>query len=421
MASPHRVPIVPVCPPEALLARVAQSLRFAHHNLARIDQFVLEWGAESDHVVRLTDHVANLGALLVLMSGRVPAPHAERIAERRDQVARRLLPLVRTPRLHDLLVRAPQYGVTLGNAHVLLSAAGYPDADFDALVASTYSEGFHRLEDFPPWVQITHRWIEHLAMGGGPSAFRDLVPFSLLSGRTHPIYWSSEDTLAVTRSIFGMTDFGRQSLPPALRPSHVRGIIDAGLAWALFAEDTESLLRFLIASLCLGDAPSPYAALAREQIERIWTQLAFLPGAGFETEAFNTLTGDAAAAYAFEQLHVANALGGVLSALELAQRPIQRPPSFQEIVPLEPWIARRLSIRGTRSTINSAWVATVASSSLSDRELIRIMGDGILIEACRQYDLAAAERTLTLLDPPATPTRAEAESYLARQRGYQRL
>lgn len=420
MASPHRAPVAPVCPPEVSLEGLRQSLEFAARNAERLDRYESEWGSESEQLVRLVDRVCTEASLLLMVSGRVPQID-ESATALRDRIAQAIAPRVRTERMRDLLRRCPQFGVSLSGAHLMLASAGYPDAEFDGLVVSIFSEGYHRMEDRPPWQTITTRWIEHLAMGGAPATFRDIVPFSLLGGRTHPIYWRAEDGLAVSRSLFGMTDFGRQPLPPALRSSHVRAIIDAALVEALFAEDFENLLRFLIASVCVGDAPSAYAALAREQVERTWKQLGFLPGSRFEAESFTALAGDAAAAYAFSHLHVANFLGGVLCALELGLRPVYFPPTPNEIHPLEPWIARRLAIRGTAASLQSAWVSTIAESRLPDRDLLRILSDGVLMEACRQYDLALLMEAIEEAPTPATATRQEAEAFLDRQRRYQTL
>ena len=420
MASAYRAPIVAVCQPERLLERLHQSLDFAVRNIERMGAYTSEWGAESDTVLRLEDQVCTQASFLLLITGRLPqAPDS--VMRLRNQIAELLIPRVRTPRMHDLLARCPQFGVTVGSAHVLLTNAGYPDPSFDPLVISIFGEGYHRMEDNPPWQIISSRWVEQLAMGGGPATFRDLVPFSLLGGRTHPIYWRPEEPLAVARSIFGMTDFGRQSLPAALRTTHARAVVDAGLLQAFFDEDFENQIRFLIASLCLADSPSAYAAIVREQVERAWSQLGFLPGSSFEADSFQALSGDAAAAYAFSQLYVSNFLGGVLCALELSLRPTYLPSSSTEVHPLEPWIARRLSVRGTPASLQSAWVHTVAESRLADRDLVRILSDGVLLEACHRYDLFMLAETLKDSPHPASPTRQEAEAFLERQQRYQTL
>ena len=420
MASPYRALVAPVCRPEVLEQRLAQSLDFAARNLERLEEYVGEWGSESEHLVRLVDRIAAEASLLLLAASRLPQT-TEPVAAARDRIAAAVEPWIRSHRQRDLLKRYPQNGVALSAAHLMLTNAGYPAPEFDPLVISIFSEGYHRMTDRAPWQMIASRWTEHLAMGGAPAMFRDVVPFSLLGGRTHPIYWRSEDALAVARSIFGMTDFGRHPLPPALRSSHVRAIVDAALIEALFAEDFENLLRFLIASVCLSDAPSAAAALAREQVERTWTQLGFLPGLRFETESFTALSGNAAAAYAFSQLYVSNFLAGVLCALEIAVRPVYLPPTPNEIHPLEPWIARRLAVRGTTASLQSAWVGAIAESRLPDRDLLRILSDGVLIEACRQYDLAALLDAIQDAPTPATATRQEAEAFLDRQQRYQTL
>lgn len=423
MTSPEAAAAWWVPPHARLAARLAQVLDLACRNLARLDALAEHWQEESaDRVVRLRDKIATEAALLLLVARRVaPHPAGEEVARRCEELGRLLAPLIRTARLRDLLVTAPQTAATLGAGHVFLEAAGLPDDGFAALVTEALAQGFAATVERVPYRLMDQRWTWGLLPGAPPPTHADLLPHSILASRAHPLFMSQSDAYAATHAVMYLTDFGRTPLPAeGLDAAHVRALVEAGMAWHLGTEDFDLLVEFLLDAHCLKASRSAYAALAWHALERVWDELGFVPGPVFDAAHYRGLRGEAADAYAFQTMYHTNFVAGMLCAVALLEPEAADPPTEEgEGSRMERLLAHLFAIQGTKATPQAAWLRALPEAPPPDEALLPVLGDLVLIEAGRRQDwrcLAAALEDLHGWGVGPTPTMLQARWLLDRVR-----
>jgi hypothetical protein len=388
-------------------------LAFARSNIERLDSFSRHWRENDDRVIRLQDKVCTEAALLLLLARRA-SPGRMELDKECTALGELLAPAIRTGRLRHLLVCSPQVAATLGAGHIFLTDAGFPDASFDELVLGNLEAGFAETVERVPYRLLDQRWTRNL-LRQRPQSFDDLLPLSILDSRAHPFYMTETDAYAATHAIMYLTDFGRAPLPAGLDAMRVSALVDSGLAWHVLSEDFDLLVEFLMDAGCLGMAHSPCSRFAWQLVDHIWTDFGFLPGPTFNAAEYKTLSGEAAAAYAFQHLYHTNFVGGMLCAVSLLHPDAtQETPDtiLQEAAPLEYLLGCALGIRGTKCSQESAWFKLLPNASVADGELMRIVSDAALIEAARRSDWAMLERIrmeCRCWKIPATATMREAD------------
>lgn len=399
---------------DTIVHRLATQLSFATNQVRRLDQNAGFWPDSGHPTIRLRDKVATEAAMLLLLSRRAETSCRE-LKPFNDALMVPLTREIRSERLRDLILRQPHVAATLGAGSVFLSAAGHPDPGFDALIESTLEQGFGGCVERVPYRQLDQLWTRNL-LAAKPRSIEGVLAGSILHSRAHPFFMTESDAYAVTHAILYATDFGRTALPPSLNAARVCEMISSGLAWTLVAEDFDLLIEYLMCAACLGESGSPAARLGWYVVDRVWNHLAFLPGPTFDPERYRALSGEAADAYACEQMYHTNFVAGMLCALRICF-------PAPDVVPLSPAVdcetiedllATGLAITGTTMTVQAPWFRALDDAPLDDAGLMAILWDAIAIEAVRRDDRGAMDRLIGMASTESSRTAHELHWLLGR-------
>ena len=455
---------------DELLTRLETALAFACRNIEQLDRNSEFWD-DDDSGSRdyLTDKIIAETALLAFIASRVQ-DLPKRVQTTIAGLAEQLSPLARSERVRVMLMRFPHTAVTLASAHVYLSCLGNRDEAFDYLwfraLASGQVEAVERL----PYRALDVRWLRNLAQGDMRADFGDLLPYTTMVSRAHPIYMTREDAYALTHALMYVTDFGVRRLPASLNLGRIRAMIDAGLAWHIMSEDVDLLGELLIGAAVLRQPWSPYAQFAWQMLARTWDELGFLPGPNFKAHEYASLAGDEASAYALKHLYHTNYVGGLLCAVLLSHPenssnaslwtvPSQTYPNlisrceqavtlaaaFCEKQGLHPSalrdaerlssidvtktsscadndlsniMARAIKCSGQNGSSEARWSQVLEDVPLSNDALALVLSDAVLIQAARTYELAMLVGALVdvvHLSLPPSITFVEATHFLTHQ------
>jgi|GEM_PF-7121387 len=383
---------------DALIHRLAAQLSFATEQVRHLDANAGYWPDSGHATIRLRDKVATEGAMLLLLARRAEAACPELIPFN-DALAAPLIREIRSPRLYDLILRQPHVAATLGAGSVFLSAAGHSDPAFDLLIEDTLDAGFGNSVERVPYRQLDQLWTRNL-LAAAPRPLDAVLAGSILHSRAHPFFMTEADAYAVTHAILYATDFGHSAPPRSLDRARLADMVREGIAWTLVSEDFDLLIEYLMCAACLGGGEdggdSPAARLGWHVVDRIWTQLGFLPGPTFDPARFRALSGPAADAYACEQMYHTNFVAGMYCAMRLS---LPAAPAIPTAHPdgsggatIERLLATGLAIAGTRMRPESPWFRALDTAPLDDAALAAILWDAVAIEAVRHGDRAIMER-----------------------------
>ncbi len=389
-AIPRRPAILSLEPVADFEARLECVVRFAVAHVRHLDGYARFWVEEQAHRIRLTDKIAAEAAMLLMLGCRASRPGTS-LAKACALLGEALAPLIRTDRLRRLIVRSPQVAATLGSAHIYLTAAGFPDPDFDALIDEPFEEGYWDSVERVPYRALDQRWTRNL-IESEPAPFDDLLVKSILRSPAHPFYMTEGDAYAVTHAVMYVTDFGRSPLPSLLSRPGVEALVGVGLAWHLVSGDFDLLVEFLICAECLRMRENPAARFAAYVVDRVWRELEFLPGPTFDPARYRTLAGFEAAAYAFHHMYHTNFVAGMYAATRLAAGDSgspERPPVAPrdcDTGRLEHLLALAMNVGGPRAVPESPWFAALDTAPVETADLERLIWDSVAIEAVRQED-----------------------------------
>ena len=429
------------------LIHLTDALLFACAHIPRLEQYSHYWDDHDDPYVSPADKVVVETALLALIASRVPSP-SRRLRAILDDLARHLVPYVRSERNQVLLMRFPHTAASLGLAHVILTNLGYPDDGFDQLFHRALgSESISAIE-LLPYRSTDLRWLRGIANPSQPADVDDLLPHSILTSEAHPIYMSAADTYVLTHSLMYATDFGRRSLPATVDVARVRDVVEAGIAYHLLSENLDLLGELLLGSAILGSMDAPAFALGWWALTDVWSDPGFLPSPTFDRSAFARLEGVAASAYAFRHIYHTTYVGGILCAVMLARQdrdddghaPPARSGTDAELAercrravadalafceghpeaasgsdsgidmqtargeeqegdrPLPPLDMVRQHLRaydGACSRPEAMWARIAATGIVDDDVLASLLSDALLTQAARDYQLAALAGVMT--------------------------
>ena len=392
---------------ETIVHRLATQLSFATNQVRRLDQNAGFWPDSGHPTIRLRDKVATEAAMLLLLSRRAEAVCGD-LKPFNDALMAPLTREIRSERLHRLILRQPHVAATLGAGSTFLSAAGNPEPGFDALIESTLEQGFGGCVERVPYRQLDQLWTRNL-LAAKPQPIEEALAGSILHSRAHPFFMTESDAYAVTHAIFYASDFGQSALPPSLDAARVSEMISSGIAWTLVAEDFDLLIEYLMCAACLGESDSPAARLGWHVVDRVWNHLAFLPGPTFDPERYRALSGEAADAYACEQMYHTNFVAGMLCALRICFPARDAVPlsSAVDCETIEDLLATGLAITGTTMTVRAPWFRALDDAPLEDAGLMAVLWDAIAIEAVRRDDRRAIERLIGMVSTEFSRTAHE--------------
>ncbi len=379
-------------------SRLTGLLQMICEQLQRLDEYAAIWSAADEGVIRFVDKIATEAALLLMLSRRVESGHVQ-LAAANDALAILLEPLVRSERLHGLLVNVPQTAATLGAGHIFLREAGCPNAEFEELVQTALDDGFGETVERVSYRQLDQRWTRNLG-NPGKHCIDDLMPASILCSRAHPFYMTQADAYAVTHAVMYATDFGRLQFPEFVDPVRVREHVLGGIAWHLFSQDFDLLLEYLLCAECTGLRETAHAVFGWHVVRRLWDEIGFVAGPTFDGAHCRELSGIAREAYIFEHMYHTNFVAGMLLAVRLEnQNQYVATPAIpaSDRDQIEQLIGVALSIKETSSCVRSPWFSALDDPPLADAALAPLLWEAAQIEAVRRGDWATSGRLMSNL------------------------
>lgn len=262
-------------PPPGGLARrrLHEVLDFALRHSAHLTQMQPHWQEPCGTGIEWLDKVVTETALLCLIVPRAGGPDPALAAKARA-LAASIEPLARSPAYLQKILRHPQHVIVYGIAHLALTAAGRPDADFDFVVRRAVHARLHQAAERIPFRDLDAMWLLH---GYDEQAFAisfEAVAYgSILSAPASPFYLTRTDGYAITHTVFYLTDFGRHPLPAAIDRPRLRQLLEETIAWNLLAGDLDLLGELLLSAWQLGPHFGPYARLGLDYFFTSWQRL----------------------------------------------------------------------------------------------------------------------------------------------------
>lgn len=152
------------------------------------------------------------------------------------------------------LVWRPGLVPCLAMATTLLNELGRGDPRFDVLPMAAWDTSFRESAERRPHEVLEARWSARHSGCGDDVRIPDT---SVLLRKPFAPMTEAADLGAYARSLYCVTDFGRDPLPAKPLPRDVWDVLDAAITWTLFVGDPERLAELLLAAVYSGMPPTP--------------------------------------------------------------------------------------------------------------------------------------------------------------------
>lgn len=225
-------------------------------------------------------------AMLLYVAARY-APDAGTAALLRD-----LVPYARSQQMRWDVVRYPSVCLQLATPHILLSALGHTDPDFDALLARSWSASARSGHEVVPYRELELLWLHALWRNEQPGpAYEQIARRTALGNPIDLLNGTRDDAYAHTHAAMYATNFGswQVRLP---RPSDE--FLDQAasvLARALVIEDYDLAGEALMAWPQMSSHWSPAAAFGFRVLASLEDRVGFLPAGRSASSRIQRLNG----------------------------------------------------------------------------------------------------------------------------------
>lgn len=317
-ASSHLTPLDATLTREWLLDILLRVLNSALSTVQSIHEFPEAWNERLTPQHTVTDQAVSEVGVLLLLASRAPNLAAT-LRDLTVEIAKCLVPLARTNRQRNLLIKRPERTAYAGIAHVALERLGFPDPIFDKLIRSAFEYSYIRSYEKLPFRTMDERWAEGLLFPERQTSFDDLLSISILSGRAHPIYMEPYEPYALTHAVMYLTDFGMRPLPLSFATCEIDAKADACIASNLLNNNLDLLTELVICSVARGVKPSPYVRYAWAHLRATWERLGYLPSPTYDAEAHSRLPGKEGITYFELHTYHSTFLFGVLASILLSR------------------------------------------------------------------------------------------------------
>jgi hypothetical protein len=261
-------------------------------------------------------------ALLLFIASRVA--FLDEIGVRIQDVAKQLIPHARSERVLTGICTYPALAFDYAQAHVLLSALGYRDAEFDSLLEHSLVSQAAFGRERPPHRVLEREWIRDIWMtsGKGPRRLCSSMARQSILGHPIDIFNSSrDDGYAFTHVLMYITNLGiHASRLPRARES-ILAEAEGALAGCLDDQDYDLGGEFLFAWPLTGASWSAAAVFAFRVLARVEDEAGFLPASSTRLDRLKKLEGTERSNYLFATAyHTAFVMGVLCSAALLPGR-----------------------------------------------------------------------------------------------------
>src|SRR5262249_43585244 len=129
-------------------------------------------------------------------------------------------------------------------------------------------------------------------------------------------HMSRSDGYSLTHALMYATDFGRTAVVDIDR-DRVAATIDASIAWCIGSEDLDLLCELVIAASTLRIPWSLYVCAAWSVMQKVFSELGFLPSPNFDVDEYGRLAQKARTTYIFDHIYHTHYVLGILCAILL--------------------------------------------------------------------------------------------------------
>ena len=225
-------------------------------------------------------------AMLLYVAAR-HAPDAGTEALLRD-----LVPYARSQQMRWDVVRYPSVCLQLATPHILLSALGHADPDFDDLLAQSWSASARAGHEVVPYRELELLWLHSLWRNAEPGPACEQIarrtalgnPIDLLNG-------TRDDAYAHTHAAMYATNFGDWQVRLPRPRDEVLDEAGSVLARALVIEDYDLAAEALMAWPLLSSSWSPGAAFGFRVVASLEDKVGFLPAGRSASSQIQRLNG----------------------------------------------------------------------------------------------------------------------------------
>lgn len=318
----------------------------------------------------------------------------ENIKTRINRIATKLGSCARTDEVALNIALHPSQAIKLSLPHILLSKLGYPDADFEKLVAVTIAEQERCGDDKTRSAIYESQWIANLRNKDSNLADQSLnarksflfSPVDLIGGRR-------EDAYGFTHLMMYSTDFGFCPTDLNLDTGFAIDQASSLLAKCVGTEDYDLAGELLLTWPYLRAKWDPQSAFAYRLLTSIEGEVGHLPCANIDLRHLSTLDGKEHDRYALASSYHTIYVTGFLAAALLG--PGMTPPD--KIIgagPSAPCIDR---VMEHLDVSQAHWYPLFLSLSNSEKEaLARFIFDLGISQACIARDYSRLAKILSL-------------------------
>lgn len=333
-------------------------------------------------------------ALLLLFASRIDEAHA-RIHKQVRALAEQLIPHARSEEVLAAITLAPDLARECAAAHLCLSHLGYPDADFDSLLARSLEAA--RRRERVPYRQLELEWLGGLWDTSGRVGSTRSDP-SLAASTTaglgiDPINPGRDDVYAFTHSLIYITDFGRQDRLPRARGKLIADA-ESALARCLDEDDFDLSGEVLLTWPLLCVRWSAASSFAFRVLTRVEDEVGFLPSLSLSEERYRELVGAARQRYTIAAAYHTVYVMGLLCAAMLQSRwAVPAPRAVRRVTN----IADELDAHLVAKDRESQWERDYFSLPTRQRDaLAPFLADVVLQRAIFACDFERVRAVLTL-------------------------
>ena len=244
--------------------------------------------------------------------------HQPAVADRVDDLARRIASLARSERIMLNMALHPAVCVEFAVPHILLTKLGFADARFDEFLDRCISSRASRGHERPPFGSLERQWILALRNGVEPGqAWQVQLEQSVLKWPIDLLGGFKEDAYALTHLVMYVTDFGFAVRPLPRPRAAVLADARSLLARCLDEEDYDLAAEVLMIWPQLGAPPCAAAAFGAHVLMAVEDEVGVLPSVRTKMDRLNELEGDERTRYAFATAYHTALVMGLWCAVSL--------------------------------------------------------------------------------------------------------
>jgi hypothetical protein len=359
--------------------------------------------------VRPEKVVAETGLLLLAASTVADAEVSAFV----DELAIELAPYARSDHMLLGMALEPAAAWDYSQAHVFLSRLGYPDREFDrVLAASTTAQSANGRERVPHRV-LEREWLRRgLTSASGGNLDSALLDWGVLRHPTDLLTGSREDAYAFTHALMYVGDFG---ISPASWPRPAEELCaeaEGALGRCLDEQDYDLGAEVLLAWPQTGLAWSAVATFGFRVLATVEDRAGFLPSSTIRVERLRALKGDEHTDYLLAATYHTTFVMGLLCSMAL--QPGKAPPAAIPVGSAVRGAADQLAPFLRSGGRAPHWVAEFERLGAAERDALAPLLLSIAVRRCveaRQFasvhQLLAVSHELGLSDTPSASQTAE--------------